>query len=178
MQVRYQAALRPEAAYFTPEHPLAGGSRHVIALHEVVHAAVEARPRRLAEVVRPHGEGGPEVELFVGLVAAGELAADELPGELEELHALERAVLRRVPVGLEFLLQLAILDHRGVRGHLENAAAAELAQVVHDRRVALDAPVERGVEVAAVVADEAARPGLAILDLRHDQAADERLLGS
>ncbi len=46
------------------------------------------------------------VELFVLLVAAGEFRTGQIQGELEHLHASQRAGLRRLPIGLEFLAQL------------------------------------------------------------------------
>src|SRR5204863_117107 len=80
------------------------------------------------EAVVAHDERGAGIELLVLQVAAGELGADQVPGELVELHALERAELRRLPVLLEELAQLAVVHHRAVGRHLEHAAADELAQ--------------------------------------------------
>src|SRR5260221_823589 len=110
---------------------------------------MEVLPGRLAEAVVAHDERGAGIELLVLQVAAGELGADQVPGQLVELHALERAELRRLPVFLEQSLQVLVVHHRDVGRHLEDAAAEELAQRVDDHRLALGAPVERRIHVAA-----------------------------
>src|SRR5687768_5094437 len=73
---------------------------NVIRGHEVVDDFVIVRPRSLAEIMVAHDEGRAGVELLVLQVAAGELRADQVPGELVELHALERAQVRGLPVRL------------------------------------------------------------------------------
>src|SRR5262245_28403981 len=84
---------------------------NVIALQQVVDHLVEPLPGRFAEVVVADDKGGAGVELLVLQVAAGELRADQVPGELVELHAFGGAELRRLPVGLELPPQLRIGHH-------------------------------------------------------------------
>src|SRR5262245_29058406 len=69
---------------------LAPRRRHVVARHEVVDEAVKVGPRRLAEIVRPQCERRADVEFLVLQMAAGEFRPDQIPGELEQLDALER----------------------------------------------------------------------------------------
>src|SRR5690349_5145876 len=72
--------------------------RDVVARHQVVDQPMELVPRRFAEAVVAHDERRAGVELLVLQVAAGELRADQVPGQLVELHALERGELRGLPV--------------------------------------------------------------------------------
>src|SRR6185295_17999182 len=67
---------------------------NVIRIQQVVDHFVESLPGRFAEIVVADDERGAGVELLVLQVAAGELGADQVPGELVELHALQRAHLR------------------------------------------------------------------------------------
>src|SRR5205807_9646493 len=106
--------------------------RNVVARHQAVDDAVELLPRRLAVGVVAHDEGRPGVELLVLQVAAGELRSDEIPGELEKLHALHGAALRRLEVRGELARQVLVLDHRDVGRHLEYAPAAQRSE---ERRV-------------------------------------------
>src|SRR5438128_1594564 len=78
---------------------------NAIGTHQVVDHLVEALPGCFAKVVVAHDERGAGVELLVLQVPAGEFRADEVPGELVELHPLDRAHLRRLPVGLELRLE-------------------------------------------------------------------------
>src|SRR5688572_18547604 len=105
---------------------------NAIAPHQVVDHLVEALPGGFAEVVVADDERGAGVELLVLQVAAGELRADQIPRQLVELHALGGAELRRLPVSLELPAQPVVLHHADVGGHLEDAAAAQLAQRVDD----------------------------------------------
>jgi hypothetical protein len=53
---------------------------------------VKALPRRLAVALVAHHDGTAGVELLVQHVAAGEFGADDVPGQLVELVALDRAI--------------------------------------------------------------------------------------
>src|SRR5262245_40895119 len=96
--------------------PCSCGLRNIVARHEIVDDAVDFVPRRFAVGVVAHDEGGAGVELLVLGVPAGELGADQVPGELEELHALHRATLRGLEVGVELVSELLVLDDRDVGG--------------------------------------------------------------
>src|ERR1051325_9294626 len=75
--------------------------RYVVARHQAIDDAVILAPRGLAVGVVAHDERGAGVELLVLEVAAGELRADQVPGELEELHPADGATLRGLEVGVE-----------------------------------------------------------------------------
>src|SRR4029079_17942757 len=78
-------------------------------VHEIVDDLVEAVPRRFAIGLVAHQDRVAGVELLVQLMAAGEFGADQVPGELVELHAFHRRHRGRPPPVLEALLQLGIL---------------------------------------------------------------------
>ena len=110
-------------------------------------------------------ETGAGIELLVLRVTAGELGAQQVPGELEHLHALERALPGHRPVGLEGLPHLRVLHDRDIGGHLERPAAQELAHLVADLPVGHRAEVERGIHEAPVHVDIARGVFLMVLDL-------------
>src|ERR1051326_5741810 len=149
--------------------------RYVVARHQAIDDAVVLAPRSLAVGVVAHDERGAGVELLVLQVAAGELRADEVPGELEELHPVDGAALRSLEVGVELARELLVPGDGDVGGHLEHAAAAELAEPVDEGRVVLRAPLEGGVHHAPVEADVTFGPALERLDLAVDHAGDAAL---
>src|ERR1051325_7324635 len=79
-----------------------------VSLHEIAHDVLVALPRAVDEVVVAHRERRADEELLVGHGAARPLRADQVPGELEELHAVERALLRGRPVPSEPAPQLRV----------------------------------------------------------------------
>jgi len=68
-------------------------------------------PRRVDEIVVAHRERGADEELLVGGGAACVVGADQVPGELEQLHAVHRGKFSGGPEGVEQLAQPGILDH-------------------------------------------------------------------
>src|SRR5476651_1661992 len=76
--------------------PRLGHRLVIIARHQLVDDAVQLVPIGLAEGVIADDEGGASVYLFILLVTSGELRADEIPGELEQLHAAHRIGLGRL----------------------------------------------------------------------------------
>src|SRR5690242_4415677 len=108
MCLRSAASSRPvQPAMTSCATPGSGSSffilRDVVARHQPVDDAVELGPRGLAVGVVADDERRAGIEALVLQVAAGELGADQVPGELEELHALDRARLRRLEEGGELL---------------------------------------------------------------------------
>src|ERR1043165_1876181 len=148
---------------------------NIVTGHQPIDDAVILAPRRLAVGMVAHDERGAGVELLVLQVAAGELRADEVPGELEELHPVDGATLRSLEAGVELAREVLVPGDGDVGGHLAHAAAAELAEPVDEGRVVLRAPLEGGVHHAPVEADVTFGPALERLDLAVDHAGDAAL---
>ena len=72
-----------------------------VTLQQFVHVIQHRSPVAFAVVVAAHDVGRPHVEALVLHVAAGEIAAEQVPRELVELEAIERAVARHPPQRLE-----------------------------------------------------------------------------
>src|SRR5438046_10375898 len=94
---------------------------NTVAGHQFVEYFVELRPRRLTEAVVAHDERGAGVELLVLLMPPGKLRADQVPGELVELHALHRGELRRLPMSFELLPPRRTSHNRDVARLLDDA---------------------------------------------------------
>src|SRR5262249_49527353 len=72
-------------------------ARHAVARHQCIDQRVELVPIRFAIRVVADNERSAGVEFLVLLMTAGELRADHVPGELEQLHASDGVGLRRLP---------------------------------------------------------------------------------
>ena len=149
--------------------------RRVVARQQLIHRSGPLVPRPGAVAVAVHHEARPGIELLVLHVTSGEVGAEQVPGKIEQLHAVRRRLSRHRPIGLEGLAQLFVLEHRRIRRHLEHARAHQLAHRVADLRVVVGAPVQRRIDVAAVDGVIAVRMRLAGVDLAHDQAFERRL---
>src|SRR3954468_7940731 len=152
-------------------------ARTVVGRQQLVHYAVEVLPRRFPVRMVADDERRAGVELFVLHVASGEFGPDELPCELEELHAIEGGALRRLEERGELLREPGVLHHRDVGRHLEHAASAKLPELVHEAGIVLRAPFQRRVHHAAVVAGIALGPALVGFDLPVHHAGDHAFHG-
>src|SRR5258707_841322 len=85
---------------------------HAIAAEQPVDDAVEVTPRTFAIGVVAHDEARPGIELLVLAMARGEFGTEQIPGEAEELHAVERRAGYRRPIDIERLEQLASAEAR------------------------------------------------------------------
>ena len=99
--------------------------------------------------------------------SSGKLGADNVPRELEQLHAFKRGHMGRLPIDFEFLGHGWILHHGGIGRHLQRAAAAELAQrapksAARDQTVALKAYYDRRAKASG------ARAGVSTSQIAQD----------
>ena len=84
---------------------LRGGAGRLTSLNKPSTISWKALPGRLAVALVAHHQRIAGVEFLVQHVAAGELGADDVPGELVELVAVERLDRRRLPPALEAVAQ-------------------------------------------------------------------------
>ena len=97
--------------------------RNVVARQQIVGDLVELVPGCLTVTVVSDDKGGPGIEFLVLLMPAGELGTNQVPNQLEQFYAIKRRQLRRLPIGLEELLEGGIVHHGDTRRHLEDPAA-------------------------------------------------------
>src|SRR5262249_32603518 len=144
-------------------------------IEEPIDDRMEALPRRLAVALVAHDQRIAGIELLIEHVAAGELRADEIPGELVELVARDRFDRGRAPPAFERSAERRIGHHVDRSRHQERDAAKQRAQHVDDLGVMLLAPVERRIHDATIGRGVTSRPLLERLDLARDQPADRGL---
>src|SRR5712691_11505313 len=77
-----------------------------IRAHEAFDRGVQVVPWRVDEIVIAHSEGRTDEEFLVGRGAAGVVRADQVPGQLEQLHAIGGGKFAGAPIGLEHVAQL------------------------------------------------------------------------
>src|SRR4029077_9095054 len=75
--------------------------KRIILRHELIDERMQLVPRRIDEVVVAHGESRADEELFIRCRAARVIGSDQIPGKLEELHALDGTVRSGIPERLE-----------------------------------------------------------------------------
>src|SRR5262245_43492504 len=112
-----------------------------------------------------HDKRRASVKLLVLQVPASEFRADQIPGQLEQLHARHGVGLWGLKVGPELLGEMWVLKHRDAGGQLEHAATTELAELIDKHRVVLRTPFERGIHHASIEADISFWPALIGVDL-------------
>src|SRR5262245_39720942 len=82
--------------------------------------------------------------------AAGKLGSKQVPGEIEQLHAIFCGTAWHRPIGLELLAQRLVAEHGCVRWQLEYACAHEFAHDVANLAVLIGAPVQGRVGITAI----------------------------
>ena len=120
-----------------------------------------------------HHIGRPHVEALVLHVAAGEIAAEQIPRQLVELEAVERPLPGHPPQRLEGLPGGVVLHDRDVCRHLQNAATGKLAYLGADVIVVLGAPVDGRIHHVPVVVHLAIAQVFEVVDLALDHAVDD-----
>src|SRR5580658_9210798 len=148
----------------------------VVAVHQAVDDAVEIGPWRQRVAIVSYDEGCTRIELLVLLLPPSELGANQIPRQLEQLHAIQRRQLRGRKVGFELPAQFGILQDGCVRRHLEHTSATQLSDAIDDAGVTFRAPVQRRVHHAAAESHETVRPALRFLNLSGDNTAQKSLL--
>src|SRR5438105_7837784 len=120
----------------TPNVPIAPRARLLVLAQAPIDDGPGACPVVGAEHARVHDRLGGGVEHLVLQLTAAELGADEVPHELQQLHALARAARRASQEFLEIRARLGTGERR-LRGRqlLESTAGqlADRAQHVHDQ---------------------------------------------
>src|SRR5260370_35593017 len=137
------------------QHPRSRHAFCAISAHEILDQAVQLVPRGIDEVVVAYRKCRTDKKFLIRAGAARVVRANEIPSELEQLHAVDRGKLTGGPEGLEQIAQLRILQHVDACRELKLATAHQLAQDIDQLGMMLHCPIDRAIEIAADVTIEA-----------------------